>query len=96
MPHVATSPADLLAHLAGIAHVAGDRLVIDDEARFRAEAAADLAWTAAFTTDDADGRGRALDRLGGAARPWASAPRASRSCTWPAAAARSRASPSRP
>ena len=53
MPYVATSPADLLAHLAGTAHVDGDRLVIDDEARFRSEAAADLAWTAAFTSDDA-------------------------------------------
>ena len=52
MPYVASSPADLLDHLAGIAHLDGDRLVIDDEARFRAEAAADLAWTAAFTTDD--------------------------------------------
>jgi fructose/tagatose bisphosphate aldolase len=52
MPYVASSPADLLEHLAGIAHVAGDTLVIDDAARFRSEAAADLAWTAAFTTDD--------------------------------------------
>ena len=52
MPYVATSPADLLAHLAGIAHLDGDRLVIDDEARFRSESAADLAWTAAFTSDD--------------------------------------------
>ena len=52
MPHVATSIADLLAHLAGIAHLAGDRLVIDDEARLRSEAAADLAWTAAFTSDE--------------------------------------------
>jgi hypothetical protein len=52
MPYVASSPADLLAHLSGIAHVEGDRLVIDDEARFRSQAAADLAWTAAFTTDD--------------------------------------------
>ena len=52
MPYVATSPADLLAHLSGIAHVEGGRLVIDDEARFRSEAAADLAWTAAFTSDD--------------------------------------------
>ncbi len=52
MPHVASSPDDLLAQLSGIAHVAGDRLVIDDEARLRSEAAADLAWTAAFTTDD--------------------------------------------
>jgi fructose/tagatose bisphosphate aldolase len=52
MPYVASSPADLLAHLSGIAHVAEDKLVIDDAARFRGEAAADLAWTAAFTTDD--------------------------------------------
>ncbi len=53
MPYVASSPADLLAHLSGIAHVAEDKLVIDDAARFRSEAAADLAWTAAFTADDA-------------------------------------------
>jgi len=53
MPHVATSIADLLGNLAGIAHIDGDRLVIDDETRFRSQAAADLAWTAAFTTDDA-------------------------------------------
>ena len=52
MPHVATSPADLIAMLAGIAHLDGDRLVIDDEARFRSQSAADLAWTAAFTSDD--------------------------------------------
>ena len=52
MPHVATSIADLLEHLRGAAHVEGDRLVIDDEARFRADAIRDLAWTAAFTTDD--------------------------------------------
>jgi fructose/tagatose bisphosphate aldolase len=52
MPYVATSPADLLEHLAGTAHLAGDRLEIDDEARFRSESAADLAWTAAFTSDD--------------------------------------------
>jgi fructose/tagatose bisphosphate aldolase len=52
MPYVASSPADLLEHLAGIAHVADDKLVVDDAARFRSEAAADLAWTAAFTTDD--------------------------------------------
>jgi len=53
MPHVATSTADLVGHLSGIAHVEADRLVIDDERRFRSEAAADLAWTAAFSTDDA-------------------------------------------
>ena len=53
MPHVATSPADLLGHLAGIAHVDGDRLVIDDEAALRAARIRDLAWTATFS----DGRG---------------------------------------
>ena len=52
MPHVATSIADLLATLAGAAHVEDDRLVIDDGAKFRAEAIKDLAWTAAFTTDE--------------------------------------------
>jgi fructose/tagatose bisphosphate aldolase len=52
MPHVATSIADLLATVAGAAHVEGDRLVIDDEARFRADAIRDLAWTAAFTEDE--------------------------------------------
>ena len=53
MPYVASSVGDLVDHLSGIAHVDGDRLVIDDAARFRSESAADLAWTAAFTTDDA-------------------------------------------
>jgi fructose/tagatose bisphosphate aldolase len=52
MPHVATSPADLIARLSGIAHIEGGRLVIDDEPRFRSEAAYDLAWTAALSTDD--------------------------------------------
>jgi fructose-bisphosphate aldolase, class II len=52
MPHVATSIADLLATIAGAAHIEGDRLVIDDEAKFRAEAIKDLAWTAAFSTDE--------------------------------------------
>ena len=52
MPNVAESPADLIASLSGVAHIADGRLVIDDEARFRSQAAADLAWTAAFTKDD--------------------------------------------
>ena len=53
MPHVATSPSDLLATLAGSAHLTGDRLVIDDEAAFRGAGIRDLAWTAAFSTDEA-------------------------------------------
>src|SRR6187397_613679 len=53
MPTVATSPADLLTALAGSAHLEGERIVIDDEAAFRSTAIRDLAWTAAFTTDEA-------------------------------------------
>jgi fructose-bisphosphate aldolase, class II len=52
MPHVATSTADLLDTISGAAHVDGGRLVIDDEAQFRSQAIRDLAWTAAFTTDE--------------------------------------------
>ena len=53
MPHVATSPADLLETIRPAAHLDGDLLVIDDEAAFRSTAIRDLAWTAAFSTDDA-------------------------------------------
>ena len=35
------------------AHLEGDRLVVDDEARFRVDGRRDLAWTAAFSTDEA-------------------------------------------
>ena len=52
MPHAAISIADLLAQLKGAAHITDDRLVIDDETAFRSRAAADLAWTAAFTADE--------------------------------------------
>ena len=53
MPHVATSPSDLLEVLKAVAHLDGDRLVIDDESAFRDSGIRDLAWTAAFSTDDA-------------------------------------------
>ena len=53
MPHVATSPADLLETIRPAAHLDGDRLVIDDEAAFRSAAIRDLAWTAAFSDDEA-------------------------------------------
>ena len=53
MPHVATSPADLLETIRPAAHLDGDLLVIDDEAAFRSTAIRDLAWTAAFSTDEA-------------------------------------------
>jgi fructose/tagatose bisphosphate aldolase len=52
MPHVAASASDLLAHIDGIARIEGGRLVIDDEARFRAEGIRDLAWTAGLSTDE--------------------------------------------
>ena len=65
MPHVATSPTDLLADLAGTAHLDGERLVIDDEAAFRDDRHPRLAWTAAFSTDDADDRRGPVAGLGG-------------------------------
>ena len=53
MPHVAERVPDLLARLAGAAHLDGDALAIDDEAAFRDATIRDLAWTAAFATDEA-------------------------------------------
>ncbi|HEY0443165.1 MAG TPA: hypothetical protein VGC90_02985, partial [Candidatus Limnocylindrales bacterium] len=53
MPHVATSVSDLVGRLAGIARVDGDRVVITDEDRFRGDGIRDLAWTAAFSKDEA-------------------------------------------
>src|SRR5688572_26407956 len=53
MPHVATSTADLLSTIQAAAHLDGDVLVIDDETAFRSAAIRDLAWTAAFSTDEA-------------------------------------------
>jgi fructose/tagatose bisphosphate aldolase len=53
MPHVATSPAELMTTIGGAAHIDGDQLVIDDEPVFRDTAIRDLAWTAAFADDDA-------------------------------------------
>jgi cytochrome P450 len=53
MPHVAERVPDLLARLAGAAHLDGDALGIDDEATFRDTTIRDLAWTAAFAGDEA-------------------------------------------
>ena len=53
MPHVATSTADLLSIIRAAVHLDGDLLVIDDEPAFRSTAIRDLAWTAAFSTDEA-------------------------------------------
>jgi fructose-bisphosphate aldolase, class II len=52
MPHVATSPSDLLGRLTPAARLVGDRLVVDDEKAFRSATILDLAWTAAFSTDE--------------------------------------------
>ncbi|MEA2518850.1 MAG: fructose-bisphosphate aldolase, class [Chloroflexota bacterium] len=53
MPHVAEHVPDLIARLAGAARLDGDRLVVDDELRFRGDVIRDLAWTAAFASDEA-------------------------------------------
>jgi fructose/tagatose bisphosphate aldolase len=52
-PTVATSPAELLRALTGIARVEGERLVIDDERAFRDGAIRAIAWTATFSDDAA-------------------------------------------
>ncbi len=52
MPHVATSPQDLIEKIHPAAHLDEDRLVIDDERAFRDGTIRDLAWTAAFSTDE--------------------------------------------
>jgi fructose/tagatose bisphosphate aldolase len=53
MPYVATSVSDLLARLDGIVRLDHGSLVVADEARLRGEGIRDLAWTAAFSTDEA-------------------------------------------
>jgi fructose/tagatose bisphosphate aldolase len=51
-PRVAASAVALTELLAGIAHVDGDRLVIDDEARFRDGGIRDIVWSATFSEDE--------------------------------------------
>ena len=53
MPTVAASVTQLLDLLAGAAHLDGERLAIDDVAAFRDRTIRDLAWTSAFSDDDA-------------------------------------------
>ena len=96
MPHVATSPADLLGTLAGTAHLDGDRLVIDDEAAFRDTGHPRPGLDRRVQRRRGDDRGRAVARLGGEPGARGHARRASRSCTTRGPAARSRASRSRP
>ena len=52
MPHVASSAGDLLERLDGVIRIGGDRLTVEDEGRLRDAGIRDLAWTAAFTSDD--------------------------------------------
>ncbi|MHB8398331.1 MAG: class II fructose-bisphosphate aldolase [Candidatus Limnocylindrales bacterium] len=53
MPNVAATTAELLAALTGTAHISAERFIVDDEAGFRQRTIRDLAWTAAFSTDEA-------------------------------------------
>jgi fructose/tagatose bisphosphate aldolase len=52
-PTPATSVAELLQALDGVAHVDGDSLVIDDEAAFRDQGIRTVAWSATFSEDAA-------------------------------------------
>ena len=52
-PLVAETVAELLAALAGIVHVDGERLVVDDPEALRGSGVRDLAWTATFSSDEA-------------------------------------------
>ncbi len=53
MSHVASSVPELLGRLTGVVHLDGDQLVVDDAAALRGDPIRDLAWTAAFATDEA-------------------------------------------
>jgi len=53
MPNVASSVAELLSSLDGIATMSSAGLQIQDAARLRGDGIRDLAWTAAFTEDPA-------------------------------------------
>jgi fructose/tagatose bisphosphate aldolase len=48
MPYVAVAVPELLTLLRNAAHVDGDRLLVTDEAAFRADIVRDLIWTATF------------------------------------------------
>lgn len=50
-PRVARSVPELIGYLSGIAHVDGDRLVIDDESAFRGAGIRDVVWSATFSED---------------------------------------------
>jgi fructose/tagatose bisphosphate aldolase len=52
MATVAASIPELIALLDGTARIDGDRVVVTDEAAFRARTVADLAWTQTFSEDE--------------------------------------------
>ena len=52
-PTPAGSTTELLGALDGIAHIEGERLVIDDEQRFRDEGARATVWSATFSSEKA-------------------------------------------
>ena len=52
MSYVATSAADLLDRVRGALHIEGGRVMVDNLTRLRGEAIRDVAWTAAFGTDE--------------------------------------------
>jgi fructose/tagatose bisphosphate aldolase len=52
-PRVAASVGELVSFLDGMCHLDGDRLVIDDDAAFRASGIKDVAWSATFSEDEA-------------------------------------------
>jgi len=53
MATIAASIPELLALLDGTARIEGDRVVVTDEAAFRARTIEDLAWTQTFSEDEA-------------------------------------------
>ncbi len=53
MATVAASIPELIALLEGTASIDGDRVVVTDEAAFRAQTIEDLAWTQTFSQDEA-------------------------------------------
>jgi fructose/tagatose bisphosphate aldolase len=53
VPHVASTPAALLDRLSGVVRVDGGSVVVEDQVRLRGEGIRDLAWTAAFSEDEA-------------------------------------------
>ena len=51
-PIVAASASELLGLLSGIAHLDGERLVLDDAAALRGRGIRDVVWTATFSADE--------------------------------------------